>query len=241
MPVTGEVTDLSSNGLLAALSTDEQNGLRSCLEIVPLIPKHVLCESDERVSHVYFPTSGIVSMRLLMNDGFAAEVGRVGTEGIVGLPVFLGAETSHIGAVVEMPGEALRMTAQDFRRMLNRTERLESILRRYTQVIVDHISQLTACNNRHSIEQRLCRWLLMTQSQLNADQFEVTQESLAQVLGTYRPSVTLAARNLQRGGLIRYSRGKLTILDGDRLESASCECYRAIKRGFDRLIVARNS
>jgi CRP-like cAMP-binding protein len=156
---------------------------------------------------------------------------------MVGLPVFLGVTTSHTRAFVEIPGEALRMKASIFRQELQHAEAFSGLLLRYTQALMRHSERLTACNTWHTIEQRLCRWLLVAHDRVRADQFEVTQEFLSQMLGAHRQSVTLAASNLQKAGLIRYSRGKLTILDRAGLEQASCECYRAVKEIFERLSV----
>lgn len=225
------------NRLLAALPKREKDYLLPHLEQVPLQFEEVLYEPEERIRHVYFPTSGMISLLLVLQDGSAAEVGRVGSEGMVGLPVFLGVKTSHTRALVQIPGEALRMKVQVFLRETSNGGILPSLLLRYTQALLRHVSQLTACNNRHSIEQRLCRWLLITHDRIRADQFEITQEFLSQALGVHRQSITLAASNLQRAGVIRYSRGKLTILDRRGLEAASCECYRAVTREFEKLFV----
>src|SRR5581483_3245149 len=139
-------------------------------------------------------------------------------------------------AFVQIPGEALRMKVQDFHREASQGGPLASLLLRYTQALLRHVSQLTACNNRHSVEQRLARWLLITHDRILVERFEITQEFLSQMLGVHRQSVTTAAGNLQKAGLIRYSRGKLTILDRQGLEASSCVCYRAIRRHFDRLL-----
>jgi CRP-like cAMP-binding protein len=163
-----------------------------------------------------------------------AQVGRISSEGMVGLPVFLGVPTSHTRAFVEIPGEALRMKAQVLRQELRRAGALSGLLLGYTQALMRHSERLTACNTWHSIEQRLCRWLLVAHDRVRADQFEVTQEFLSQMLGAHRQSVTLAASNLQKAGLVRYSRGKLRILNRQGLETASCECYRAVKEIFER-------
>lgn len=237
MLATHDMSTLRKNGLLAVLPQKDHDRLQRLLEPISLSFKEVLCEPDEPIRYVYFPTGGIISLLLVMEDGFTAEVGQVGTEGIVGLPVFLGVDRSHVRALVEMPGEALRMTVQAFRREVSRGGMPDGALQRYTQALMNQISQVTACNNRHSIEQRLCRWLLMTQDRVATEQFEVTQEFLSQVLGVHRPSITLAASGLQKAGLIRYSRGKLTILDREGLETASCECYRAIRKGFNGLLM----
>lgn len=241
MAATHEAATLRTNRLLAALPANELDRLQRSLKPVSLPFGEVLWEPDEPIQYVHFPTGGIVSLLLIMEDGFTAEVGRVGKEGVVGLPVFLGVETSNVKASVEISGEALRMPVQAFKREITRGGALEGVLRRYTQAFMSQISQLTACNTRHRIIQRLCRWLLMTRDRLGSDQFNVTQDFLAQVLGTHRPSITLAASRLQKERLIRYSRGRLAVLDGKGLEAAACECYRTIKTNFDRLLVSVRS
>jgi CRP-like cAMP-binding protein len=216
------------NKLLAALPRREAARLVPYLEPISLDFEETLYEPDGLIRHVYFPMSSVISLLLVLDDGSAAEVGRVGDEGMVGLPVFLGVQRSHTRAFVQIPGEALRMKAQVFRRQAHQGGPLVSLLLRYTQVLLRHSERLTACNTWHPIEQRLSRWLLITHDRVQADHCEVTQEFLSQMLGVHRQSVTAAASNLQRAGLIRYSRGKLKILDRRGLEAASCQCYRAV-------------
>jgi CRP-like cAMP-binding protein len=223
------------NRLLAALPRREQDRLLPHLEPVALSFEEILYQPDDLIRHVYFPTSGMISLLLALEDGSVAEVGRVGNEGMVGLPVFLGVQSSHTRAFVQVPGEALRMKAQVFHRQARQGGLLSGLLLRYTQALLRHSEQLTACNSRHPIEQRLCRWLLITHDRVQADQFEVTQEFLSQMLGVHRQSVTVAASNLQKAGLIRYSRGKLAVLDRRGLEATSCGCYQAVTREFERL------
>jgi CRP-like cAMP-binding protein len=229
-----ETLNRDENKLLAALPKREQDRLLPHLEPVSLRFEEVLYEPDGIIRHVYFPTSGIVSLVMVLDDGLVAQVGRISSEGMVGLPVFLGVPTSHTRAFVEIPGEALRMKAQVFRQELRRAGALSGLLLGYTQALMRHSELLTACKTWHSIEQRLCRWLLVAHDRVRADQFEVTQEFLSQMLGAHRQSVTLAASNLQKAGLVRYSRGKLRILNRQGLETASCECYRAVKEIFER-------
>jgi CRP-like cAMP-binding protein len=237
MTASQEPSQPGKNRLLAALPRREHGRLLPHLEPVSLGFEEVLYEPDGLIRHVYFPTSGMISLLLVLEDGLVAEVGRVGNEGMVGLPVFLGVKNSHTRAFVQIPGEALRMKAQVFRQEARQGGPLSSLLLRYTQALLRHVSQLTACNNRHTIEQRLCRWLLMTHDRVQTDQFALTQEFLSQMLGTHRESITVVASALQKAGLIRYSRGKLTILDRRGLEASSCECYRGVTKVFDRLFV----
>lgn len=222
-----------TNRLLAALPKKEQDRLLPHLKLVTLGFEKVLFQRDDLIRHVYFPTDGIISLLLDLQDGSAAEVGMVGYEGMVGLPVFLDVQTSHATAFVQVPGQALQMDARVFSKEARRSGPLAKVLLRYTQAFMRHVSQLTACNNRHAIEQRLCRWLLITHDRVRRDQLEITQEFLARMLGTHRESITVVARALQERGVIRYSRGKLTIINPDGLEAASCKCYRAVKRIFE--------
>jgi CRP-like cAMP-binding protein len=223
------------NNLLAALPRREQDRLLPHLEPAALSFEETLYEPDGLIRHVYFPTSGLISLLLALEDGSVAEVGRVGNEGMVGLPVFLGVQTSHTKALVQIPGEALRLKAKVFHRQARQGGSLSRLLLRYTQALLRHSERLTACNTRHPVEQRLARWLLITHDRVQSDQFEVTQEFLAQMLGVHRQSVTVAASNLQKASLIRYSRGKLAILDRRGLEAASCACFQAVTREFENL------
>ena len=232
-----EPLDPAENKLLAALPRRERDRLLPHLDPVSLRFEEILYEPDGLIRHVYFPTGGMISLLVVLHNGSVAEVGRVGNEGMVGLPVFLGLRTSHTRAFVQIPGEALRMRAQVFRQELRRAGALSGLLLRYTQALLRHSQRLTACSTWHTVEQRLCRWLLVAHDRVRADQFEFTQEFLSQMLGAHRQSMTLAAGNLQKAGLIRYSRGKLTILDRQGLEAAACDCYRALKEIFDRLSV----
>jgi CRP-like cAMP-binding protein len=237
MAVLREPVTPGRNKLLAALPRREADRLVPYLEPISLDFEETIYEPESLIRHVYFPTSGLISLLLVLDNGSAAEVGRVGDEGMVGLPVFLGVERSHTRAFVQIAGEALRMKAQVFRQQARQGGPLVSLLLRYTQALLRQSECLTACNTWHAIEQRLSRWLLITHDRVQADQFEVTQAFLSQMLGVHRQSVTAAASNLQRAGLIRYSRGKLRILDRERLEAASCECYRALRRQYDDLLM----
>jgi CRP-like cAMP-binding protein len=235
MAALPESPEPGRNKLLAALPRREQDRLLPHLGPVALSFEETLYEPDGPIRHVYFPTGGVISLLLALEDGSVAEVGRVGNEGMVGLPVFLGLPTSHTRAFVQLPGEALRMKAQVFRQQARQGGPLCGLLLRYTQALLRNSEQLTACNSRHPIEQRLCRWLLITHDRVQADQFEVTQAFLSQMLGVHRQSVTVAASNLQKAGLIRYRRGKLAVLDRRGLEAASCGCYQAVARELEKV------
>jgi CRP-like cAMP-binding protein len=236
MAISREPLMIGDNKLLAALPRKDRERLAPLLEPVSLAFGQVLYESAATIRYVYFPTGGIISLLLLLEDGSVAEVARVGNEGMIGLPLFLGVSSSHTRAFVQIPGVALRMKARVFRQQAALAGPLNELLLRYGQTLLGYSQRLTACNTWHTVEQRLCRWLLITLDRVQTDQIEVTQEFLSQMLGVHRQSVTVAASNLQNQGLIRYSRGKLRLLDRHGLEGAACECYRAIQRQFDQLL-----
>lgn len=224
------------NRLLATLPHQEYDRLLPNLETVSLDFKLVLYAPEDPIEYVYFPNNGVVvSLLLVMEGSIAAEVGMVGTEGMVGLSVFLGAETTPFRAIVQVPGDAMRMKADVFKSSVNQGGALNGLLMRYTQALLIQISQSVACKSHHSMEQRCCRWLLMTHDRAGSDQFPITQEFLSQMLGVRRAGVTEAAGVLQKAGLLRYSRGRMTILDRLGLEEAACDCYRSVKAHEDRL------
>jgi CRP-like cAMP-binding protein len=224
------------NAVLAALPTKERERLWPRLERVALSIKDVVYEPDGPIRQVYFPLSGVFSMLVIMEDGLAVEIGEVGNEGVVGIPVFLGARTSPNRATCQVPGEALRMQAEDFQDELGHDGVLDEVLKRYNQALIVQMGYSVACNRLHSVEERTCRWLLMTHDRAGDDQFLLTQEFLAQMLGVRRPSVTVAAGVLQKAGLIAYARGRVVVLNRAGLEAASCECYQRVKDEFERLL-----
>lgn len=224
------------NALLAALPPDEAARLRDRLEPVSVGIKDLIYEPNGPITHVHFPLSGVFSLVVEMADGLSVEVATVGNEGLVGLPVFLGAESSPHRAFAQVPGDSLRLPADTFRAELARNGPLHAVLRRYNQALMNQISYSVACNRLHSVEERMCRWLLMTQDRVGADQFLLTQEFFAQMLGVRRPSVTVVAGVLQKAGIIAYARGRVTVLDRERLEASSCECYQVVRDEFDRLL-----
>ena len=241
MAISREPLTIGGNKLLAALPRKDRERLAPLLEPVSLAFGQVLYESAAPIRYVYFPTGGIVSLLMLLENGSAAEVARVGNEGMIGLPLFLGISSSHTKVLVQIPGGALRMKAQVFRQQAALAGPLNKLLLRYGQTLLGYSQRLTACNTWHTVEQRLCRWLLITHDRVQSEQIEITQEFLSQMLGVHRQSVTLAAGILQNQGLIRYSRGKLRILDRHGLEEAACECYRAIQWQFDQLLAGSDS
>jgi CRP-like cAMP-binding protein len=230
---------LPGNRLLAALPAGEYRRLRAHLERVELEFKHLLFEVDVPIEHVYFPETIVVSILAVMPDGSAVEVATAGREGMVGLPVFLGADRMAAQAFVQVPGHAWRMSAEALREHSQRLGGLRALLERYTQALFTQVSQGSACNRLHSLEERCARWLLMTQDRVGTGEFPITQQFLSQMLGVRRASVSEVASTLQREGLIRYNRGRVAIVDREGLESSACECYGIIRREFDRLLEGR--
>lgn len=225
-----------SNRLLAALPPRELHRLRPHLESVPLSLKGVLHEAGESVKHVYFPTSGMLSLLTVCDGKGTIEVASIGSEGMVGLPLFLGTRRTSTQCVVQVSGEALRMRAQQFRRLVTRESKLHEMLLRYTQVFLTQLTQWVACNSLHPIEKRLCRWLLMIHDRATSDHFPLTHEFLAAMLGVRRASVTEAARRLRKAGLIHYGGGQLTVLDRHGLEGAVCGCYHTVRAELVRML-----
>jgi CRP-like cAMP-binding protein len=223
------------NRLLAALPGSAYERLLPALEPVSLSLRQTIYEAEQPIEYVYFVRVGVISMVSVMQDGTIIEVATVGNEGMVGLPVFLGADTIAMHAFVQIPGAAMRMKATALREEVRNGGALAALLQRYTQALLIQIAQGAACNRVHSIEERCARWLLMTHDRVGADEFPLTQKFLSQMLGARRASVNRAARVLQQAGFIRYRRGQITILDREGLESAACECYTVIKREYERL------
>jgi CRP-like cAMP-binding protein len=224
------------NRLLAALPRDEYDRLRTHLEKVSLPLKDILYEANGPIPHVFFPLNGVVSLVLMAEGGISLEVGTIGNEGMVGTPVFLGSESSPTRAISQVPGEALRMETKVFQGEMKVGGRLYGLVQRYTQAMINQISQSTVCNHRHSVQKRMCRWLLMSHDRVGTDEFQLTQEFLAQMLGVRRPTVSAVAGILQKEGLLTYHRGRMTILDRKGLEAASCECYQVVREELDRLL-----
>jgi len=218
-----------ANSLLAALPRKDYSRLRSRLEQVELDFGEVLYEPGETIRHIYFPSDSIVSLLTLVDHHQALEVGLVGREGMVGIPLALGIDVSPVRALVQGGGTAMRMESSAFRRAFSHSAHLQRELRRYTHVLMAQITQTAACNRFHVVEARLARWLLMTRDRVQSGQFRLTQEFLAHMLGVRRVGVTKAAGALQRRKLIRYSRGTIHILDHAGLEAAACSCYEIVK------------
>lgn len=222
--------------LLGALPGDELDRIRLCLEEVPLTFREEIYRKDQRVDEVWFPIAGVVSLVNEFVDGEPVEVATIGPEGMVGIQLLLGSDRISHRAFVQVPGSALRMSGEDFHRLLGEAPAFELLLRRYTLALLSQIALAAGCNRMHTVEERLARWLLMTQDRVDAPEFPLTQEFIGQMLGVRRPTVSLAAGMLQRAGLIHYVRGQVTILDRPGLEAASCECYATIVAEFERLV-----
>lgn len=224
------------NHLLAALPMEEYQRLQPHLEVVCLPHRQILHEINEPIDYVYFPTQALVSMVSLMEDGATIEVGVVGRDGMVGLPVCWGGGSATTQAIVQIPGSAIRMTADRLKAEFDRHGALYRLILLYTQALFTQVAQTAACNSRHTVEQRLARWLLSIEDRIESEQLLLTQEFIAQMLGIRRSGVTVAATALQQAGMIRYSRGKIAIVDRQLLQSSACECYKVVKNEFDRLI-----
>jgi CRP-like cAMP-binding protein len=222
--------------LLALLSAGDLKRLSRFLQPVVLSYRQSLYAANTPISHVYFLESGVGSLVNTMANGSAAEVGTIGNEGVVGLPILLNDTTSPTTVYVQVPGTGLRMNATDLRRELDRSSSMRAVMLHYTHAFFNQVAQSAACNHFHTLQQRCCRWILMTHDRMHADEFLLTQEFLAMMLGVQRTGVTIACRALKTAGCIRYVRGKLTVLDRRKLEKLSCECYRVSKGEFDRLL-----
>jgi len=226
----------TQNRLLAAIPAAEFARLSPHLELVQLSLGQALYESGGRLDHVYFPTTCIVSLLYVLENGASAEIAVVGNEGILGISLFMGGETTPSRAVVQSAGFGYRLRAPLLKEEFNRAGPLLRLLLRYTQALITQMAQTAVCNRHHSIEQQLCRWLLLSLDRLSSSSLTMTQELIANMLGVRREGVTVAARSLQRAGLIRYSRGRIDVLDRPGLEKAVCECYAVVKAEFERLL-----
>lgn len=224
------------NHLLAALPAAEFARLLPHLELVPMPLGEALYESGGRLQHVYFPTTSIVSLLYVLANGASAEIAIVGNEGILGISLFMGGETTPSRAVVQSAGYGYRLTAHLLKQEFNRAGPVLHLLLRYTQALITQMTQTAVCNRHHSVEQQLCRWLLLSLDRLQSPSLNMTQELIANMLGVRREGVTEAAGKMQRAGFIRYRRGRIDVLDRPGLERTACECYTVVKREFDRLL-----
>jgi CRP-like cAMP-binding protein len=229
--------DPRQNCLLAALPPSEFDRIAPHLELVTLKLGEVLYESGGRLKHVYFPTNSIVSLLYVMQDGASAEIAVVGNEGILGISLFMGGETTPSRAVVQSEGDGYRLRAEHLKQEFNRAGPMMHLLLRYTQALITQMSQTAVCNRHHSVDQQLCRWLLMSLDRLASDELTMTQELIANMLGVRREGVTEAAGKLREAGIVRYTRGHIKVLDRLKLEARVCECYAVVKTEFDRLLL----
>jgi len=236
MALSDQPAPVPRNRLLAALPHYDFARLWPRLEAVELPFRKVLHAPGEPIEVVYFPETGWVSMLAYMEDGDAAEVGMIGHEGMVGLPVLLGADHDDIEAMVQLPGTALRMDTQAFREELDDMPTLRTLLLRYALVHHGQVARTAACNGRHHTDQRLARWLLMTHDRASGDEFPMTHEFLSMMLGVRRAGITVAAGQFQKAGFIHYERGRIEITDRPGLESVTCECYGIVRRASDQLL-----
>lgn len=224
------------NRLLAALPQTEWQSWGPKLEHVKLSLGDVLYESGGPQSHVYFPADSIVSLLYVMENGASAEIAVVGNEGVVGISLFMGGESTSSRAVVQSAGDAYRVKARIIKDAFNEAGPLLHLLLRYTQALITQMAQTAVCNRHHSLDQQLCRWLLLSLDRLEGNELHMTQELMANMLGVRREGVTAAALKLQSAGLIRYARGRVRVLDRTGLEERTCECYAVVKREYDRLL-----
>lgn len=226
----------AQNHLLAALPAEDFVPLVAHLDLVPLLLGDMLYEPGGQLQHAYFPTTAIVSLHYVMESGASAESAGVGNEGMVGISLFMGGNTTPSSAVVQTAGHAYRLDRRTLLQEFKRAGLLQGLLLRYTQALATQMSHTAACNRHHTVEQQLCRWLLLTLDRLPSNELIMTQELVASMLGVRREGITEAAGNLQRAGIISYRRGHIAVLDRTGLEAQVCECYAVVKKEMDRLL-----
>jgi CRP-like cAMP-binding protein len=224
------------NHLLAALPASDYKLLSMQLELIHLPQGKVLCESGAVFNYVYFPITSVISLLYVTEEGACAEIAVVGSEGMIGVSTFMGAETAPCQAVVQSAGYAYRLNKQLLKKKFDHSCSVRHVLLRYTQALITHMAQTVVCNRHHSVDQQLCRWLLLNLDRSPTNELAMTHESIANKLGVRREGVTDAAGKLRSAGLIHYARGRITVLDRPRLEDRSCECYAVIKNEFDRML-----
>jgi CRP-like cAMP-binding protein len=225
----------NQNHLLAALAPQDRERIYPHLQLFPMPLGKVIHEAGQVLSHAYFPTDSIVSLMYITADGSSAQIAVVGNDGIVGVPLFMGSETTPSRAVVQSAGYAFRIVGHQLEAEFQRNGQLQHLLLRYTQALITQMAQTVVCNRHHSLEQQLCRFLLLCLDRLSSNQLAITQEVIATMLGVRREGVTDAAGKLQKLGIIRYARGRITVLDRSKLEQMCCECYAVVKKETDRL------
>jgi CRP-like cAMP-binding protein len=226
----------SQNHLLAALPTAEFERLLPHLELVPMLLGEILCESSHQLEHAYFPTTAIVSMHYVMESGASAEIAGVGNEGMLGISLFMGGQTTPSRAIVQTTGHGYRLKSKLLMTEFNRSGLMMRLMLRYTQALITQMAQTAACNRHHTLLQQLCRWLLLTLDRMPSNDLIMTQELIATMLGVRREGVTTAAGQLKDLGVISYRRGHITVVDRSLLDVHVCECYGVVKNEFDRLL-----
>jgi len=236
-----QVHDPRENHILEALPAEERKRLFPHLTLVEMSLGMVLYESGDALRHIYFPTDSIVSLLYVLRDGASAEIAVVGNEGAIGVALFMGGETTPSRAIVQSAGFAYRLTGRRLKLEFERHGQMLHVLLRYTQSLITQMAQTAVCNRHHSLDQQLCRWLLLSLDRLRSNQLDMTQELIANMLGVRREGVTGAARKLQELGVIRYRRGHIKVLDRPKLETLSCECYAVVKKETDRLLAPQHS
>ena len=237
MPILRSMHDNpKKNHLLASLADAEWQRWKPLLEPVEMPLGHVLYESGKTLSHVYFPTTSIVSLLYVLENGGSAEIAVVGNEGVVGISLFMGGGSTPSRAVVQSAGHGFRLNSGAMKDEFDRGGAVLHLLLRYTQALITQMSQTAVCNRHHSLDQQLCRWLLLSMDRLEGDQLVMTQELIANMLGVRREGVTKGATDLQNDGLIKYNRGRITVLNRPGLEKRVCECYAVVKNEYDRLL-----
>ena len=228
--------EAQKNHLLAALPKAEFVRLEPHLELISLPLGKAIYESGDKMTHIYFPTTAIISMLYIMENGGTAEIGIAGNNGLIGSALFMGSESTSSRAVVQSKGDAIRIKAKPLQTEFDRGGLFQKLLLRYTQSLMTQISQTAVCNRLHNVDQQLCRWLLINHDQLETNKLVMTQELIANMLGVRREGVAIAAKKLQKKGLIKYVRGTITMLDRKGLEQAACECYQIVMDEYDRLL-----
>ena len=228
--------DALKNHLLATLPKEEFVRLKPDLELISLPLGKVIYESGDKMTHIYFPTTAIISMLYIMENGATAEIGIAGNNGLIGAALFMGGELTSSRAVVQSIGDSIRIKAKALQTEFDRGGLFQKLLLRYTQSLMTQISQTAVCNRLHTVDQQLCRWLLINHDQLETNKLVMTQELIANMLGVRREGVTIAAKKLQEKGLIKYARGTITMLDRKGLEDAACECYQVVMEEYNRLL-----
>lgn len=236
LPAPEPLCDPQQNQLLAALPAADRERIYPHLQLVPMPLGKVLYESGDVLRHVYFPVDSIISLLYVLADGASAEISVVGNDGLIGIALFMGGETTPSRAIVQSAGYAYRLIGQRLKEEFRRNGELQLLLLRYTQALITQMAQTAVCNRHHTVDQQLCRWLLLSLDRLSSNRLTMTQELIANMLGVRREGVTESAGKLERLGAIRYARGKITVLDRPLMERLCCECYAVVKKESDRLL-----